>query len=532
MIHFPRDLWVDIPGRGKDKINAAYAYGREPLLVETIENLLKIRIHHVAKTNFDGFENMTDAVGGVRVYAEEASNGTGNGGPVVIKEGWNDLNGEQALSVVRERYTLSEGDISRGRRQLAFLKALMLKATSPETIANPLKIAKFTDAATENLVLDQDLSIGQPCATTRSRCATSGRATSSSRPHPSPGSAPLRAAPRSTSSTSRGWPTSVRPCAPTPWTTTATSSSRPDRHRPASPSLDALELRGDVGLHRLVHRRHVHDPHQVAVDVPVDPVAGGVGLRGGAAHDAVGAHLDLPRLRDTGIHLDEPGGVAEQQLDVRAVLGLGHRAPEADLGGERPHLVAVLVEQPGPRAPLEERPAVVPADHLLAEPLRLDRRVAHEARALPAAHQPRERGEVDVEGGVEVEDHRLQSMDSPATTLVVKVTCGTEALERLNQGFTVAATALASGVDGQPVAHRRRDVDGGPRPRRGGRAAARRPPRRAARRPPRGGSGHGLRPVRGRRGLTEDDLAAGAVIRGAAAFVEEVLAPGARALVY
>ena len=161
MIHFPRDLWVDIPGRGKDKINAAYAYGREPLLVETIENLLKIRIHHVARTDFDGFENMTDAVGGVRVYAEEASNGTGNGGPVVINKGWNDLNGEQALSFVRERYTLSEGDISRGRRQLAFLKALMLKATSPETIANPLKIAKFTDAATENLVLDQDLSIGQ-----------------------------------------------------------------------------------------------------------------------------------------------------------------------------------------------------------------------------------------------------------------------------------------------------------------------------------------------------------------------------------
>ena len=63
MIHFPRDLYVDIPGHGKDKINAAYAFGGEPLLVQTMENLLKIRIHHVAKTNFEGFENMTDAVG-------------------------------------------------------------------------------------------------------------------------------------------------------------------------------------------------------------------------------------------------------------------------------------------------------------------------------------------------------------------------------------------------------------------------------------------------------------------------------------
>ena len=161
MTHFPRDLYVNIPGHGKDKINAAYAYGREPLLVETMENLLKIRIHHVAKTNFEGFEKMTDAVGGVRVYAEEASNGTGNGGPVVIKKGWNNLNGQQALGFVRERYTLSEGDISRGRRQLAFIKALMMKAISKETVTNPIKIAKFTSAATENLVLDQDLSVSQ-----------------------------------------------------------------------------------------------------------------------------------------------------------------------------------------------------------------------------------------------------------------------------------------------------------------------------------------------------------------------------------
>jgi polyisoprenyl-teichoic acid--peptidoglycan teichoic acid transferase len=152
MIHFPRDLYVEIPGRGKDKINAAYAYGREPLLVQTMENLLGVRIHHVARTDFEGFRNMTDAVGGVRVYAEE-------GGADGIVEGWNDLNGEQALAFVRERYTLSEGDISRGRRQLAFIKALFLEATSPENIANPLTVARFADAATENLVVDKGLSV-------------------------------------------------------------------------------------------------------------------------------------------------------------------------------------------------------------------------------------------------------------------------------------------------------------------------------------------------------------------------------------
>ena len=159
MIHFPRDLYVSIPGRGKNKINAAYAYGGAPLLVQTLQNLLGVRIDHVARTDFEGFKRMTDAVGGVRVYAEEGNSANGNGG-TAIQKGWNDLDGEQALAFVRERYELSEGDISRGRRQLAVIKALLLKATSKETITNPVRIARFTDAATENLVVDQNLGAG------------------------------------------------------------------------------------------------------------------------------------------------------------------------------------------------------------------------------------------------------------------------------------------------------------------------------------------------------------------------------------
>ena len=123
-------------------------------------------------------------------------------------------------------------------------------------------------------------------------------------------------------------------------------------------------------------------------------------------------------------------------------------------------------------------------------------------------------------------------MDSSAASLVIKVTCGTEALERLNQGFTVAATALAAGVevslwltgdatfmavpghaeavdlpDAVPLAELRDLLVEGARVTVCGQCAA-------------------------RRGLAVDDLVAGAGIRGAAAFVEEVMAPGARSLVY
>ena len=152
LVHFPRDLYVQIPGRKKDKINAAYAYGGAPLLVDTLQTLLGVKIDHVAKTDFEGFKNMTDAVGGVRVYAEESSTG--------IQKGWNNLNGTQALAFVRERHELSEGDISRGRRQQAFIKALMLKTLTPSVIANPITLTKFVEAATSNLVVDNGLSVG------------------------------------------------------------------------------------------------------------------------------------------------------------------------------------------------------------------------------------------------------------------------------------------------------------------------------------------------------------------------------------
>lgn len=153
LMHFPRDLYVSIPGKGKDKINAAFAYGGSPLLVRTLQGMLGVKIDHAAKIDFHGFMNMTDAVGGVRVWAEEAS----DEGTFQVVKGWNDLTGAQALDFVRERKSLSEGDISRGRRQLAFIKALMVKTLSPGVLLNPVKLSHFMEAATSNLVVDRGI---------------------------------------------------------------------------------------------------------------------------------------------------------------------------------------------------------------------------------------------------------------------------------------------------------------------------------------------------------------------------------------
>jgi len=155
LVHFPRDLYVSVPGHGKDKINAAFAYGGSPLLVRTLQGLVEVPIDHVALVGFDGFKDMTDAVGGVNVYAEESSNSRG----FAFHRGFNQMSGAAALAFVRERKQLSEGDISRGRRQQAFIKALMLQSLSKDVLANPLKLAQFVDAATSNLTVDDGFSV-------------------------------------------------------------------------------------------------------------------------------------------------------------------------------------------------------------------------------------------------------------------------------------------------------------------------------------------------------------------------------------
>lgn len=153
MIHFPRDLYVDIPGRGKDKINAAYAYGGAPLLVKTMEDLTGVQIDHVAQTDFPGFVDLTDSLGGVRVYAEEGGGGA--------QQGWNDLDGEQALAFVRERYSLSQGDISRGERQQAWLNAILAKTLTPGVLLNPGKLNSVIESGTAHTTVDSGLTAGE-----------------------------------------------------------------------------------------------------------------------------------------------------------------------------------------------------------------------------------------------------------------------------------------------------------------------------------------------------------------------------------
>jgi LCP family protein required for cell wall assembly len=157
LVHFPRDLYVSVPGHGKDKINAAFAYGGSPLLVQTLQNLVGVPVDHVALVDFEGFKNMTDAVGGVNVYVEEPSSSDG----YTFTKGYQQMGGAEALAFVRQRHELSEGDISRGRRQQAFIKALMLKSLSRSVLTNPVTLAQFVEAGTANLTVDDAFTVAK-----------------------------------------------------------------------------------------------------------------------------------------------------------------------------------------------------------------------------------------------------------------------------------------------------------------------------------------------------------------------------------
>ena len=93
VVSIPRDSWVDIPGRGPNKINAAYSLGGPTLFVQTVEQLTDLRIDHLAVVDWHGFRNLTDAVGGVTLTFDQEVVARGRTFP----PGTHTLSGEEAL---------------------------------------------------------------------------------------------------------------------------------------------------------------------------------------------------------------------------------------------------------------------------------------------------------------------------------------------------------------------------------------------------------------------------------------------------
>ncbi len=168
LISFPRDSYVQIPAypdpktgvlrpAHRDKLNAAFADGGPKLLINTITQLTGLPIQHFLQIDFTGFKGMVNALGGVDVCLSRAAKE--HNSQIDLSAGHHHINGDVALSFVRQRYGLPNGDIDRIKRQQYFLASLVRKLVSAGTLLNPFKLTGFLSVATSSLQVDENLSV-------------------------------------------------------------------------------------------------------------------------------------------------------------------------------------------------------------------------------------------------------------------------------------------------------------------------------------------------------------------------------------
>ncbi len=133
LINTPRDYFVAFPEKNnaKDKLTHAGIYGID-CSISTLEQLYGQKIDYYVRMNFSGFEGIIDAMGGVDVESDYAFSVDGYS----YVKGTNHLNGAQALRFARERHSFSEGDVQRGKNQMAVITAVIKKAASADTLKN------------------------------------------------------------------------------------------------------------------------------------------------------------------------------------------------------------------------------------------------------------------------------------------------------------------------------------------------------------------------------------------------------------
>jgi LCP family protein required for cell wall assembly len=172
LLSIPRDLWVEIPGYGEQKINAAFSYGKQDskakieaaktedgikLADSTLSKIIGIPIHYHVVVDFTAFKQTVDAVGGVTFNVpEQLYDPTiaweNHGKSVIAAKGTQTFDGARALLYARSRETST--DFARSQRQRQIIVALKDKVLSVGTFSNPLKISGLLSSFGDNIYTD------------------------------------------------------------------------------------------------------------------------------------------------------------------------------------------------------------------------------------------------------------------------------------------------------------------------------------------------------------------------------------------
>ena len=157
LMSIPRDSLVDIPGYGRTKVNAAFAYGGPELLVETIESNTGIRVDNFVEIGFGGLVKVVDAIGGIEICPKEDIKDTDAG--LNLKAGCQEADGADALGYSRSRHTYATQDIQRVQSQREVLGAIASKTKSPWTFINPLRYFRTAEGASTSLRIGENVNM-------------------------------------------------------------------------------------------------------------------------------------------------------------------------------------------------------------------------------------------------------------------------------------------------------------------------------------------------------------------------------------
>jgi LCP family protein required for cell wall assembly len=166
-ISIPRDSMIDrpdcttedgetIPGADTVMWNEAFGLGGPACTIQQFEQLSGVRLDHFVVVDFEGFQGMVDAIGGVEVCIPEPIVDPAHG--INIEAGTRKIKGKEALNYVRERYVVGNGsDLGRMKRQQAFLGSMAHQVVTAGTLARPDRLVRFLNSATDSLTVDPGL---------------------------------------------------------------------------------------------------------------------------------------------------------------------------------------------------------------------------------------------------------------------------------------------------------------------------------------------------------------------------------------
>lgn len=157
VVSLPRDSWVDIPGHGMNKINAALGLGGPQLMVSTVHHATGLTINDYVEINFLGFIKVINALGGINICLPYGVNDPDSG--LSLPAGVHHVDGVTALEYARDRHSFATSDLSRIQNQQQMAATALTQGLSSDTVTNPVKFQHFLSAVSAAVTVDSSFNV-------------------------------------------------------------------------------------------------------------------------------------------------------------------------------------------------------------------------------------------------------------------------------------------------------------------------------------------------------------------------------------